>query len=585
MGRTRVAGAAAPAALIVLFLAFAAAATPIQRVSLWREPRGTPSALRGEGKVPLLNYLDAQYFGTIGLGTPPQRFDVIFDTGSANLWVPSVHCSWFNVACRLHARYDAGRSSSYKANGTEFAIQYGTGSLSGYISFDRLTWGGLKVEGQAFAEAISEPGLTFVAAKFDGILGMGFPAIAVDGCVPPFDLLAASGVLPEPVFSFWLNRDPSSREGGELVLGGVDPAHFTGEHTWVPVTRRAYWQFDMDALAVGGAPDAAACDGGCPAIADTGTSLLAGPSEEVAAINEAIGAESAFSLQCKGFVRGYVPAIIKAVKAMPLDQVCDYVGLCPLAATTKTTAARRLLAAALGAASHALRDSGAPPAAAAAAPPAAWAAAAAKLRARYGAAAAGGGAAAAPSAARRVAGSAAAAALGEALRGAVAGGAAAGAGAGAGAGGNGGAAGAGGVGASLTCDFCNTAVEYVKIALRNNQTVEEIEEEVEQLCRLVDFGGPAEVDCARVAGLPPITLSIGGRDFQLAPEQYVLRIDAGKQPQCVSGFLGLDVPAGPLWILGDVFIGTYHTAFDYGGEGRPARVGFADAAPAPAPSP
>jgi hypothetical protein len=52
-------------------------------------------------------------------------------------------------------------------------------------------------------------------------------------------------VVNSPVFSFYLNRNPNAPSGGVMTLGGVDPAHYTGDIHWVPLTKDGYWQFEM----------------------------------------------------------------------------------------------------------------------------------------------------------------------------------------------------------------------------------------------------------------------------------------------------------------------------------------------------
>ncbi|KAM9780470.1 napsin-A [Neosynchiropus ocellatus] len=236
----------------------------------------------------LTNFMDAQYYGVIGLGTPAQDFTVLFDTGSSNLWVPSIHCSFLDVACWLHRRYNSKKSSTYVQNGTKFAIQYGRGSLEGFISGDTVTVAGLSVAGQQFGEAVKQPGITFAVARFDGVLGMAYPSIAVGKVTPVFDTAMAAKLLPRNVFSFYISRDPAAAVGGELMLGGTDPRYYTGALHYVNVTRKAYWQVKMDGVEVG--TQLSLCTAGCQAIVDTGTSLIVGPSEEVRALQKAIGA-------------------------------------------------------------------------------------------------------------------------------------------------------------------------------------------------------------------------------------------------------------------------------------------------------
>ncbi|XP_003385244.1 PREDICTED: cathepsin D-like [Amphimedon queenslandica] len=238
---------------------------------------------------PLTNYLDAEYYGNITIGTPPQNFLVIFDTGSSNLWIPSSKCDPKDKACQTHHQYNHDHSSTYVKNDTKFAIQYGTGNLTGFLSVDTVTIANLTVPAQKFAEAVEQPGDTFVNAQFDGILGMAWPSISVDGVIPFFNNLVQQSLVAQPVFGFYLDRDENGTLGGELALGGTDPSHYKAPINYVPLSDKTYWQFKLDKIKVGGTT---LCSNGCQAIADTGTSLLVGPSVDVQKIMKEIGAKN-----------------------------------------------------------------------------------------------------------------------------------------------------------------------------------------------------------------------------------------------------------------------------------------------------
>ena len=231
-------------------------------------------------------------FSNIAVGTPPQEFKVVLDTGSSNLWVPSKNC--FSIACFLHSTYDSSSSSTYQKNGSSFAIKYGSGELSGFVSQDTVQIGDIKIKGQDFAEATEEPGLAFAFGQFDGILGLGYDTISVNHIVPPFYKMLDQGLLDEPVVSFYLSDTNNDGDGSEAVFGGVNKAHYTGDLVKIPLRRKAYWEVDLDAITFG-EETAELEDTG--AILDTGTSLIALPSSFAEILNAQIGAKKSWSGQ------------------------------------------------------------------------------------------------------------------------------------------------------------------------------------------------------------------------------------------------------------------------------------------------
>jgi len=168
-------------------------------------------------------------------------------------------------------------------------ITYGKGEIVGEKLRDEFCFGcdreNVCLDNQEFLATVTEQDES--ANQFDGIVGMGYDALANSKSVTPFTNLIRSKSCDEKLFSFWLHRDRNGKPGGELTLCGYDSHYFVGAITWVPVSVRKYWQIDVEALRVNSLAQA----WNFQAIIDTGTSLIVGPYSEVEQLNTRIGAK------------------------------------------------------------------------------------------------------------------------------------------------------------------------------------------------------------------------------------------------------------------------------------------------------
>ena len=226
------------------------------------------------GKLIRLSYGSV---GNISIGTPPQNFSVLFDTGSSFLWIPSSECN-----CGKHHEYNHSELSTYVPDGRNFSF--------GFLSQDTVAVGSATVKHQTFGE-----GLAFFASSYDGIIGLAYPSLSVQNVTPVFYNMIAEGVVKKPVFGFYFKKPKSfdTFEGGygELVLGASDPSRFVGHLNYVPVDNKTFWQIRMDGIKIGGRFESEACFGGCEAVVETGDWVFTGPTDEIDKLNLQLGAQ------------------------------------------------------------------------------------------------------------------------------------------------------------------------------------------------------------------------------------------------------------------------------------------------------
>jgi len=204
------------------------------------------------------------------------------------LWVPKVGCTHCGIPfIGKKNKYNHDSSSTYAADGADFEIMYGSGSVSGFFSLDEITLADdIVVEGQRFAEVQDAGGLgvAYSLGKFDGILGLGFTSISVEGATTVFENAIKQNKVDQPIFSFFLGDNGP----GELTFGGYDSAKFEGDLKYVKLDAATYWQITLDAITAGSYNKEASDK--ITAIVDSGTSLITGPKAEISKLASAVGA-------------------------------------------------------------------------------------------------------------------------------------------------------------------------------------------------------------------------------------------------------------------------------------------------------
>ena len=249
-------------------------------------------ALTRNGSVPITNYMNVhpsqmQYKGRIQLGTPPQDFDLIFDTGSSVcsmqwLWVTSSACT----AChQCEHRFSFDDSETFHNTGTAENLAYGQGGALGTICSDSVMMGdsSLLAENQSFILITKDS--DFNNMKADGILGLGFDRLS-NGVPTVVDNLKTQGVIDDAIFGVYLNDNGFTEDDTDLqsniIIGGFDLEKYAKENStfvYVKTDRRmGYWAVGLQGVSYGG--DRLTLESKL-AIIDTGTSYLIGPENEV----------------------------------------------------------------------------------------------------------------------------------------------------------------------------------------------------------------------------------------------------------------------------------------------------------------
>ncbi|XP_065206166.1 lysosomal aspartic protease-like [Planococcus citri] len=243
------------------------------------------------------------YYGTVSIGTPPQEFQMIFETESSQLWVLSKSCNASVCENESIHLYDHKISTTYKQptkpNCQEEIEQVyqGSGELTGFCSYDTITLHGVKLKNTEFLEIVD------VRTIYLHNPHLGHFGLKYDYSRPSDNIITqlCQKLNRENKFAFYFTRNTSDTNGGELTLCGVDESKFRGPLNYVKeIEPWGRWFIPIENVSLQIGPNQTNVDSETKASVQTGIPHIHGPKESISAIYKAIKAdETRRTVDCK----------------------------------------------------------------------------------------------------------------------------------------------------------------------------------------------------------------------------------------------------------------------------------------------
>ncbi|KAF9018599.1 acid protease [Hymenopellis radicata] len=267
--------------------------------------RALPGGKRSTGTNLLVNQgTDSSFYGSLAIGTPAVSYNVILDTGSADMWIADSSCI---TGCDSIPTFATADSSSYTNTSESFSITYGSGAAAGVLGSDTVQMAGFSVSNQVFA-VCDQVSSGLLSDPVSGLLGLAWQSIASSGATPFWEALVAGGAWDSALMAFHLTRylnvngAAQLENGGSFTMGAVNSSLFTGDIEYISlVDSGSYWMIPITSLTVQGSTATIGSGSAAYAAIDTGTTLVGGPSDQIASVYSLIPGATAGTGSYEGY--------------------------------------------------------------------------------------------------------------------------------------------------------------------------------------------------------------------------------------------------------------------------------------------